>query len=119
MKSIASCLVAILLLLGNTAAKSSETEPTDENSQSVVTPEDRHAHHSLFSLFQRHTDAGGTCTRLLVAPFFSLYRNERWSDQRDLRILSLPIIGSLYRHRIDGIHHRREFLFLIDIESDR
>ena len=48
---------------------------------------------------------------------FSLYRSESWQDRRDLRILSLPIIGSLYRHRVDGNSHRREFLYLIDIES--
>ena len=79
--------------------------------------EDRHRHHSPMALFRRHDHAEGTCTQLLRLPMFSLYRSESWQDRRDLRILSLPIIGSLYRHRVDGNSHRREFLYLIDIES--
>ena len=54
----------------------------------------------------------------MSVPLFSLYRSERWGDQRDLRVVSLPILGSLYRHRVDGNRHRHEFLYLIDIENE-
>ena len=117
MKPIATCLLGLFLLLGPTAVKSAEAEPGGEGFPRSAKLEDGH-HHSLVALFRRPSDAERTCTRLLNFPLFSLYRSERWGDQRDLRVLSLPLIGSLYRDRVDGNHHRREFFYLIEIESE-
>ena len=117
MKPIATCLLGLFLLLGPTAVKGAEAEPTGEDSARSAESDDRHRCHLHFALFRRQSSAEGTCTRLLSIPFFSLYRSEHWGDQRDHRILSLPLIGSLYRHRVDGDHHRREFLYLIEIET--
>ncbi|MEE8581890.1 MAG: hypothetical protein V3T33_09905 [Myxococcota bacterium] len=118
MKPIAICLLGLFLLLGPTAVKSAEAEPAGEDSAQAAESDHRHRHHSHFALFRRHSDAEGTCTRLLSVPFFSLYRSEQWSDHRDRRVLSLPFLGSLYRHRVDGNRHRREFLYVINIETE-
>ena len=117
MKQIAACLLGLSLMLAPIAATGEEDDPIDEGATSFTVHGDLHQHHSIFSLFRRHVDGERSCTHLLQVPFFSLYRSERYDDHRDLQILSLPIIGSLYRHRVDGTHHRREFLYLIDIES--
>ena len=118
MKSAAIALLGLFFLLGPTGASGAEPEPRGERFHWFEKREDRHRHHSHIALFRRHDDAEGTCIRLLSVPLFSLYRSERHGDQRDLRVLSLPILGSLYRHRVDGDRHRREFLYLIDIESE-
>ena len=121
MKPIAPCFLGLFLLLGPafaSSAQSPEVDGVDESARHDAQPVDRHSHHSFFALFQRHSGPDTRCTRFLSAPLFSVFRSERWGDQRDLRILSLPIIGSLYRHRVVGNHHRREFLFLIDIETE-
>jgi hypothetical protein len=84
----------------------------------AINLEKRHRHHSIFALFRRHSDTEMSCTRVLDIPFFSLYRSMQEGDQSDRQFLRLPIIGSLYRHRVDGNYHRREFLYLIDIETE-
>jgi hypothetical protein len=139
MKSIAICFLTFVLFADTAAAMSEEKNPGDGGSSKNETVEnnekseefdvfddgfhwsiestDRHRHHSHVALFRRRTDADVTCTHVLDIPFFSLYTRHESDDRSDLRILSLPIIGSIYRHRVDGKRHSREFLYLIEIDD--
>lgn len=73
----------------------------------------------FFTLYESSRHDERTSTRFPRVPLFSLYRRDRDGEwESDIRLLSLPLIGSLYRHQVDGASHRRQVLFFIRWDSD-
>ncbi len=73
----------------------------------------------FFSLVKSTRRDDRTSTRFPKMPLIALYRNDRHGDsERDTRILSLPLIGSLFGHQVDGSRHKRTFFYFIRVESD-
>ncbi len=73
----------------------------------------------FFTLFKTTRNDERTSTRFPRMPLFAFYRSDHDGEwERDTRLLSLPLIGSLYRHQVDGDRHRRQLLFIIRWDSD-
>lgn len=73
----------------------------------------------FFSLLKTTRRDDRTSTRFPEMPLMALYRNDRHGDwERDTRILSLPLIGSLFGHQVDASRHKRTFFYFIRVESD-
>ncbi len=70
----------------------------------------------LISGYESRRSDHGHRTRVLDVPLFSLYRSESHGSCSDMGVLNLPLIGSLFRQRVDEDQVRTNVLFLMSFE---
>ncbi len=82
----------------------------------------RHSHRIDFDygLFSWRKRPGETKIQVLDLPFFTLFEKRSRGDVRsDTKFVDLPLLGSLYRHRVDEDEREVRVLFLFRFVSPR
>ena len=121
MKRAKALLTSLVLGL---ATQTSQADGSEEM-HTLEKPDLESPHEELFdfpplSIFNHRHAGEHSETRVLDVPLFSLYRSEHYGDgQYDMRLVDLPLLGSLFRVRRTEREDRTDALFVIRTRREK